>query len=307
MRHMTVTVIHDSAVSWRKIAQQIRHVLNMYCERGSGCIYVGSLTIARPEFTRCSRIVLYLDVPSLAPTLVKHAYTHVKSRSIVIANSRLVATLLEKYYNIHVDDIVPHGIDSTLIRNMLNSLLDTAKDYDTMYIGNTVREGIDMYIQLVSKLRNMRHLVFTGRRDIARYVPQNVTVDTRYGTLSEAQLCRLYASSRCLVVTSRYEGFCLPVIEAAACGTNVVVPACPPYNEHSIPHKYYYPAEMDIDRPVRHIDGTYPTAVYNIDDVAKVVNVAVRHRPTLQDVAHVLDRYDYVKLYRRIVEYVCKR
>ena len=51
------------------------------------------------------------------------------------------------------------------------------------------------------------------------------------GEVSDDELAALYRGARCAAYVSLYEGFGLPVLEAMACGTAVVVPRGAPYDE----------------------------------------------------------------------------
>lgn len=51
------------------------------------------------------------------------------------------------------------------------------------------------------------------------------------GRVDDAELAHLYHSAMALVISSVDEGFCLPAVEALACGTEVIVPNIPIMNE----------------------------------------------------------------------------
>ena len=62
------------------------------------------------------------------------------------------------------------------------------------------------------------------------------------GRVSDEELACLYSGAQALVVSSVDEGFCLPVLEALACKTEVIVPDLPVFHEVAGSRVNFYPA-----------------------------------------------------------------
>ena len=60
------------------------------------------------------------------------------------------------------------------------------------------------------------------------------------GRINDAELVNLYHGAAALVISSVDEGFCLPAVEALACGTEVIVPDIPIMNEVVSEQGRYY-------------------------------------------------------------------
>lgn len=71
--------------------------------------------------------------------------------------------------------------------------------------------------------------VYGGEADRCRMLADRLGVQARvhlYGQIADADLPRAYRSADVLVMPSLHEGFCVPVIEAMACGLPVVASRC---------------------------------------------------------------------------------
>lgn len=93
-----------------------------------------------------------------------------------------------------------------------------------LYVGNAkqhknVSALIDGFVQ--SGVQHMELLLVTGGPEAAALQPLPHGVRFLKG-ISDADLPLLYAGAKALLTASLYEGFCLPVAEALACGTPVI-------------------------------------------------------------------------------------
>ncbi len=76
------------------------------------------------------------------------------------------------------------------------------------------------------------------------------------GRVDDDELAALYHSAAALVISSVDEGFCLPAVEALACGTEVIVPDIPIMNEVVGKQGRYYGLD-DADSLVRLLAQAY--------------------------------------------------
>lgn len=107
---------------------------------------------------------------------------------------------------------------------------------ELLHVGSSIpRKRIDLLLQIVASLRGVEprvHLIKAGgaftavQRDQIRALGLNGCV-VELPFLQPAQLAALYRRASVVVLPAEREGFCLPVIEAMACGTPVVASDLP--------------------------------------------------------------------------------
>lgn len=100
------------------------------------------------------------------------------------------------------------------------------------------------------RLNNEKQLIIVGKHsDQFRYLKEKVTragLDEAIlfvGSVSDRELAALYSGSKALVVTSIDEGFCLPALEAFACGCEVIAPKIKPILETTKGCAHLYDAD----------------------------------------------------------------
>jgi glycosyltransferase involved in cell wall biosynthesis len=133
-----------------------------------------------------------------------------------IAVSRGLAPTLEEYHGRPILGIVPNGIDQ--------------KEY---FVESRMRDGIGFIFhgsplkgsEVAGALINGLHRTFPGTRChiFGSYPrPSELTPSeyTRYPSIDKAR--EIYNRCKIWMVTSRDEGFCLPILEAMACGCSVI-------------------------------------------------------------------------------------
>lgn len=155
--------------------------------------------------------------------LMKHAVSKAKK---IIAVSDFTASEIRSSYGERDITVITEGVNPLFERK--SDCSDVLRTYDLqkpffLYIGNAkehknVQTLIDAYRKLNDQSVELV-LVCTGK-EVGRLKPVD-GVRIIPGT-EVAELPSLYSSARAFVTASLYEGFCLPVLEARACGCPVI-------------------------------------------------------------------------------------
>lgn len=91
-----------------------------------------------------------------------------------------------------------------------------------LYVGNAkAHKNLRMLVEAHRSARDVPHLVLVTDPSVRDLLVEDDRV-TVFSDIDDAGLCTLYNAARCFVTASLYEGFCLPVLEARACGCPVV-------------------------------------------------------------------------------------
>lgn len=123
------------------------------------------------------------------------------------------------------------SLDAVVVNHALRNELGVAGRY-LLYVGTrrpnkNIRFMIDVFAEMRGRLGYRGQLVMAGSTenfgfDVDRYAAAIEGVRT-LGPVSDDQLAALYAGTDSLVLLSKYEGFGLPVIEAAKFGTRMII------------------------------------------------------------------------------------
>jgi glycosyltransferase involved in cell wall biosynthesis len=191
-------------------------------------------------------VPLYCPVPFVMTIhdLILHAYPNQTSllkrmmyhvilksalkRSIAtIAVSRFTASEVAKYYN-KICTVFPQGTHLHFTRATDEVVATIRKKYGLsqryfLYVGNA-KEHKNVPVLVEAFLQaNMRDtellLVSPGVEADDLLYSSNVR---RFVNVNDADLVGLYSGAEAFVTASLYEGFCLPIVEALACGCPVI-------------------------------------------------------------------------------------
>ena len=174
--------------------------------------------------------------PNEAPLWKKIAYRCVMRHTVtractLIAVSQFVLRELRATYGeaiVQKTTIIPEGVDGRFFRRSAGEQEDVLLRYNIrkpffLYIGNAKEhKNVQMLIVAFKNLHSLEKtlvLVTFGREADVLEPLEGIQ---RLSSVPEADLPALYSAAEAFVTASLYEGFCLPIAEARACGCPVV-------------------------------------------------------------------------------------
>ncbi len=129
--------------------------------------------------------------------------------------------------------VIPHGVDRTRFRPLHADAVSSRRSGDPMLLyvgGNQPTKCVNILLKALLELKRVYPRIgltiigygeFNGTRQVATKLGLSQSVKI-VGKVPLDELPAYYNASDVFVTASRWEGFCLPVIEAFACGKPVV-------------------------------------------------------------------------------------
>lgn len=117
--------------------------------------------------------------------------------------------------------IVPNGLSDEIL-SAGNLEIGNTRPKNVLYVGNSKRyKNFEFFLNSVQYLDNDWKIDLVGS-DIQvpkRLFRENIKI---HRNIMDSELCKLYAESSVLAITSLYEGFGMPILEGAYLGTKVL-------------------------------------------------------------------------------------
>ena len=169
--------------------------------------------------------------------VMRHAVLHARS---VIAVSACTANDVYRTYGIQ-PTVVTEGVDDIFKPQTVKASNDALAPLHLpseffLYVGgNKQHKNVQLLIDAHAKAATKTPLVLVTSSDAATTLQCDSDVII-LSDLPTTLLPYVYSRARCLVTASLYEGFCLPVLEARACGCPVIATNVSAIPEVSGPH-----------------------------------------------------------------------
>lgn len=174
--------------------------------------------------------------PNEAPFCKRMAYRCVMYHTVTYARalitvSQFVAGEIRETYSPYVSSkvmVIPEGVDARFSRRSEGEQEEMLRKYNIrtpffLYVGNAKEhKNVHMLISSFQRLHSRERtlvLVTSGREAERLILGQGVL---RLSHVAEEDLPALYSAADAFVTASLYEGFCLPIVEARACGCPVI-------------------------------------------------------------------------------------
>ncbi|MBD5164239.1 glycosyltransferase [Helicobacter sp.] len=224
-----MTIIGVSPKIYRKALEIIKPV----CVRAYGGYWATTFAVSH----RVNGIPVVCSVHDTNPSLL---YKEICGADKVIVMSKAVATLcLNRGVQESKIEILPNRVDiSKFYPQKIMNLENFSKNFKwILYIGRLAEQkNLDTLLQAFSLLPDEYRLLIVGRGEASKYqlLSESLGVQKRIvwkEAITNEELPKYYNFMDCFCVPSRWEGFGIVFIEAAACGMPIVTSNISPMNE----------------------------------------------------------------------------
>lgn len=267
--------------------------------------------IAHPNHIVTIHDLACLDTPEYFSKLVVSWYS-IMSRAVattarhIATVSRFSANRIMEHYRIRPEKItvIYSGVASAFHMRTAEEIAGVLEKYDLQnyayvvaFSGSDPRKntlGVVKAWEMSGAARNGHKLVLFGRHANAGFFADSPCIESvdgavRVGAVDDDVLACLYSAAKGLVFPSYYEGFGLPVVEAARCGCRVVTSGitalpevCPkdsllidPYNTGEIGEAISYILGVDDSVPSRK-QRSEEMGIFDWDNAAREYSLMFR-------------------------------
>jgi len=188
-----------------------------------------------PFVTTIHDLILH-KYPNKASIIQRWAYKSLMKRAVqrakqIIAVSAFTAEELGNVYGDEAStktNVIHEGISPSFSRRPMDEQQKVRDEFDLrkeffLYVGNAKEhKNVQLLIDSFEKadLQDKELILVTQGKEVVRLTyPSNVRF---LNTVTDEQLPALYSAAKVFVTASLYEGFCFPILEAAACGSPVI-------------------------------------------------------------------------------------
>lgn len=170
----------------------------------------------------------------------------------------------------------------TVIQNGYNDKIFTKidrvriKPYRYLYIGSyQYRKGYDIISEVWDKsfgkiqdvelyVKDMTHVYGRQNGEKIKRMKNSENVIYIDEEFSEEEMGRLYRKCDCVIVCSRGESFCMPILEASMCGLDIICPEIGPYKEIVQDERCFVKCRRIVVDPIQKFIGKSGDAFSNM-------------------------------------------